>query len=307
MTAVDIDLPRFTPRVRGTLLESALEIPDSAFGPARPGDSDLPARERDRWRMFGVTWLPDGAPNVRTVEAGCSVIYDKSARELPDVVTQRSFGMYDALTCSTLGPEVDYLLRRVVANLDIHASAEMAGVLESGDAGTIGLVGNTTYPPTRPQGNSALSLTRAFFELEQFLALTLDGALGVIHIPAAMLSYAPVIWRGDHFETRAGHTVIADAGMTGGQTPNGGAAPGANTRWIYATGPVWWKLSPVMPQLGEGDAQVHRTSNTNRPLAERWGLVAFDPNILAAALVNLNELCCGGGGGGEGDSLWMEV
>lgn len=306
MSEVDIDLPRLVERSRGTLLTSAPEIPDEAFGlpylsttdpDAADPEAERRRREADRWQMFGVTWLPDGAPNVRTIEADCEVVYDKTARDLPDVVTQRPFGLYDALQCLTLGPEVQFLLERVVHNLDVHASAAIAAQLETASLSGIGLIGNATYTPVRPNANAASSVARSFYALEEYLATVLDGALGVIHIPAAMLSFAPVFWRGDHFETLTGHLVIADSGFTGTATPTGGAGPGADSRWIYATGPVWWKVSPVRPALGPGDAQVRRGTNLNRPLAERFALVAFDPNILAAARVSLDELCCGGSGG----------
>jgi hypothetical protein len=281
---IDLDLP-ITPeaRVAATLASVSPTIPDDAFAMS----DDI-----KRWPA-GITWLPWGIGNITTAPSDCVTQYAKTARELPAVVVQPAFLLHDALTCSTLGPSLQLLARRVETNLDVYASAAFAAELETAtQSGGVGLVGNATYTPAVASG-TAVGLQRAFFDLEDHLATTLHGALGVIHLPAGLLTVAEaatlVTWRDGAFRTSTGHAVIGDAGHRGTAAPEGQSAAAAGERWIYASGPVLHRIGEIerMDSDVDGDSQVFIEHNDNRPLRERYGVVAFDPATLGAALVTL--------------------
>lgn len=281
---IDINPPvRPVTRERGTLLAAAAIIPDEAF--VRDGD------ER-RW-PYGVTWLPWGTGNISTDASDCDVVYDMVARELPDVVIQPAFLLYDALTCSTLGPSIDLLAERVFANLDVYASAAFAAELETAtQSGGVGLVGNATYTPAVASA-SAVSLRVGFSNLEDHLADVLHGALGVIHLTPGLLTLALadslIEFRDGQYRTATGHAVVGDAGHDGTAAPHGRGGASAGEKWVYATGPVLYREGDIRGITSDvdGDTQVYLLHDDNRPLATRAGVVAFDPATIGAALVTV--------------------
>lgn len=301
---IDIDLhPTVKPeaRDRGLLLAASPGIPDSAFS------SD---DARRRWGN-GITWLPWGVGNISTDPADCVTEYDQVARELPAPLIQPAFMLYDALTCSTLGPSIQLLAGRVMTNLDVFASAAFAAELETAAAsGGVGLVGNATYTPAVASA-SAVNLSVGLADLEDHLADVLHGTKGVIHLTAGLLTIAVadglVEWRDGQYRTATGHVVVGDAGHDGTAAPHGQSAATSGTKWIYATGPVHHLIESeprgIVSDV-DGDTQVYVLHNDNRPLAQRLGVLAFDPATIGAALVTVtaSDAGAGGGGGGGGDA-----
>lgn len=280
--AIDLAGPR--PRTQGTLLSKARRIPAEALSQA--GVNRLPA---------GIEWLPWGDGGVTAEEVGCAVVYDKQARELPGLVYQPSFLIWDALTCSNLSGMLDELWDRIDHNLDVQMSYAFASQLEDAAQGGIGLIGADNYVGTtdyRPEvvTTAASSVQLAIALLEDFLAEKLRGGLGVIHLTPGLYSIAVAFGLVDSMlsTTPTGHAVVGDAGHSGQDTPTGGSAPGTGEAWAYATGDVWYAVAaqPRMLEAESGEGYQFIRRNTDRPLGEAYGLLAFDPNILGAALVS---------------------
>ncbi len=306
MAAIDINLPGPERRSRGLLLDVARLIPASWFEERNAG----------RW-ADGLTWLPHGIANITTDGAACELTYDKNARDLPDIATQSSFLIYDSVRCSTLSSNVAWLTALLRHNLGagnaegVYVSAAFAAELETGaqSNGSISLTGNATNPP-EILSNTAVGLDIAFDLLEEHLAAVLHGAAGVIHLTPGLLTIAVadglVEWREGQYQTPTGHSVVGDAGHSGTVTPEGGSAAGAGEVWAYATGEVWYLLSNTdgFESSVDGDSQTYLLRNENRPLVERYGLVAFDPETLGAVKVSIGASdggsSTGGGGGGGG-------
>lgn len=275
----DIDLPGPRPRTRGILTDAARLIPNSELNAA--GVDRMPA---------GVTWLPWGAVVLTSEEANCTVVYEKEARDLPAVVYQPAFLVYDSLQCGTLSGMMNELWDRLAVNFRVGLSAALATQLATAAQGGIGLIGNATYVPG---GGATSSLRVAINSAENYLASKLLDSIGLIHLTPGLLALAVadylVEWDGSVYRTATGTIVVGDAGHTGIVTPQGMAIGTAAAPWIFATGDVWYSVREIPKRMeaetGEGYTLIRK--NLERPLAELFGLVAFDPNVLAAFKVTV--------------------
>lgn len=275
------------PRTRGTLLSVAREIPDAA------------ARN-----LAGVTWTPWPAVAATREAVDCDEVYDKSTiRDVPDLAAQPPFLMWDRIQCSTAGLELDWLVEAAQQGIDDFVTVVLAAELETATAsGGVGLVGNATYTPT-VLSSTAERLGLALVRLEGYLAQgsKWDGAVGVIHLTPGLLTIAAqdglVMWDPSAgnmgcYVTATGHCVVGDAGHTGQTGPQGQSGAGTDEAWIYATGDVWYALGSI-PQMSVTDptdpdgGPVYIGQNKHRPLLERAGLVAFDPEVIGATLVDI--------------------
>ena len=276
----DINLPGPMGRERGTLLSAMQPIPPD----------ELVARNVTRgW--FGVEWLPWGTGNISVDAIDCDVVYDFSARELPDLLVQPAFLMWDALKCSTLSSESEWLRGRVVDNLNVYASAAFAAELSTGTAsGGLAISGDATYTPTIISA-TAVDVGRGIAELEDHLADVLHGAIGMIHLTPGLLALAVgdgyVEWRDGQYRTPSGHVVVGDAGFDGTATPFGSTAATSAQAWIYATSMVWYAISGINTTdiLTDDQHDTDILHNLNRPIAKRYGLLTWDPSATGAIKV----------------------
>lgn len=294
---LDINTPKMRSRSRSTLLSVAEVLPTDRDGVDRLG--------------AGVEWLPWPSIEPTHEEADCDTTYSKTVRSLPALAEQEPFLVWDRFECSTAGPPLSWLAEITARGIDDEGflSAQIAMELESGThSGALDLTGEADVVAA-----SAVGLDVALARLEDYLASASGagrpGMLGVIHLTPALLTIAVGdglveadsmgVWR-----TPTGHAVIGDAGHTGQVAPAAGSAPGDDEAWIYATGEVWYAVSSLkgVTRSDDGDGgAVYVIKNKNQPLVERYGIVLFDPNTVAAALVTI-AASDGGGSGGGGDA-----
>lgn len=296
---LDINAPAPEGRTRATLLSVAQRIPTSEL--SRSGTDRM---------IGGVTWLPWPDIAVNREEADCDTVYNKVPRALPEVAVQSAFLLWDSVKCSTAGMDLSMLAQMASYGLEEEGflSAQFAMELENATLSTgLDLVGSVAYPPTIV-APTAVGLDVAIARLETYLATTSlkPGMRGTIHLTPALLTLAAaddlIEFRGDVYRTATGHAVIGDAGHTGQETPQGGSGPGADQAWIYATGDIWYGVSDMKGVTTSTDPDggaVHIAHNDLRPLAERYGIIVFDPNTVAAALVSVAASDGGGSGGGS--------
>lgn len=264
-----IDLPSPQPRTTARLLDVAESIPgfDSRFG-----DKE---------------WLPWPGVEANTDAVLCETIYTKTPRDLPELQNQPAFLLWDSLTCSTLGIRLSTLARLLGENVTDFLSATLAAELES----AAGSGGASLASTAVIVSGTATSLAVAFAMLEDHLGTVLHGGLGVIHLTPGLftLAVASGLVDADTHKTPTGHDVIGDAGHTGDVAPAAGGAPGAGEKWIYASGDIWYETSAIkgVLEVSEEDAApVYVLQNDNRPLAERYGLIVFNQDLVGAALVD---------------------
>ena len=277
----DIDLPQESARTQATLLSVARPIPNEAL--TRAGVNRF---------IAGVEWLPAPDVVVNAQPANCDVTFDKLPRDLPGLADQPAFVLWDSLRCSANGRHGAMLAGHLNAEFTDFLSPMFASELETAaGSGGLGLDDASATVVTTGVANLALGLA----QLEDYLAFGSGkpGMLGVIHLTPGLLNIAVaaglIHMVGDGFETWTGHRVVADAGHRGTTGPSAVAA-GTGNAWIYATGTVWYAKSGIEGVLkveGPDGGAYYQPRNEDRPLAEIYGLIVFDPAILGAARVSV--------------------
>jgi len=143
--------------------------------------------------------------------------------------------------------------------------------------------GDVVLQPVASPVVTGADVAHALGELEKELADCYKGQ-GLIHVPRTALptlaawNLVRVDDASGRLVTPSGNLIVAGGGYTG-SGPDG-AAPGAGTSWIYATGAAWGYRSDVyFTQVRDS---LDRSSNTLRMQAERTYLISFECCLLAA-------------------------
>lgn len=195
-------------------------------------------------------------------------------------VSADPFGVLAGVACGSLGTlDVDDQ-ERARAALAVAEQRLVERVFEQ--AGSPRLAAGAGV--VTPGGTTATRIKRAVGALEQYLGDEYGGT-GVLHMPRALAAYAPVERDGAVLRTRLGTGVAFGAGYTG--VGPDGTAPAAGEMWIYATGAVQIRRSPVIVPA-TGAETLDRSTNQTLLIAERSYMVSVDCVPVAAALVDLD-------------------
>ena len=134
-----------------------------------------------------------------------------------------------------------------------------------------------------PNGSNAVRVKRAVGILESYLRDNYGGT-GVLHASPLLSPYLQTERDGNVRRTHLGTPVAFGSGYDG--VSPAGAAPAANTVWLYATGAVTVRRSPVdVPATGA--ETLDRATNQTLLIAERAVMVSIDCVPPAAVLVDL--------------------
>jgi len=204
-----------------------------------------------------------------------------------------------AKSCSTLTGGAEEALAMVEAKARAQAEARSSyhgekifwtGDINAGDSFSGQSWANrplASASATSLNSGAATGLVQAFGLIHEYLADTLDGLRGVIHVPPILLPYLAfygiAVRDGFTLGTALGdHLVAAGSGYQG--TSPAGAAPAAGTAWIYATS---------MIRVGQTAIRVisdiDRTNNKAIAIAERAQVAEWDLAAHAAALICLPD------------------
>lgn len=249
----------------------------------------------DGWEK-GLTYAPETPGGYRAFTR-CS---DATYADLPDgptpVVDYEPWELQIEHPCdSTLGYDraaFDEQLRRALEATESYAIARelWAGDLTRGaaDAGDITDEERNLALVIGPEvlnGGAAVAPKHALGILEEAVGHALRGQQAYLHVGRRVQPLLADLFRdGNLLTTRVGNLVVADAGYPG--TPPDGVADAAGVGWLYATGPVVVRRSPVFPP--DPDTAVIDT-RTNRLTLTTGRVVAatFDPSAHYAVPVDL--------------------
>lgn len=270
----DIDITGLERRPYALLLDVARNLSD-------PG---IP-----RWALSGVKWIPLGCDGLTVTSDGCDVTLNKELGGFEDEVEQTPFLMLASIACSTLGSDPEYMDKVITERLDVYASAAFATELMVGTNG-----GPNSFASTATVvGGGTRTLALAFADLETWLAAQLHGARGVIHVTPGTLALAAavglVLFTNGRWVTATGHDVVADAGYTGAP-PEGEAANGTDEVFLYASGPVYYEITPTKKVGMRNHESTNMGRNIHEFFSERYGLVLFDPCAVGAVRADLTNL-----------------
>lgn len=228
----------------------------------------------------GLTYAPE-TPGSYRAASGCSAQELDHTREAVPTVGYMPWELLVEDPCDRLWQydraEVTGRLRRAVAAVESFAIArelwtgELAK-LDAAEAPDGDMAGNL-YLGKAPEVVSAepVSPKRGLGLLEQAAGEALTGGQAFLHVPRLARPYLPeLVKTGDLLTTNIGNMIVADAGYPN-QAPDGEDAPEAGVAWVYATGPVVVRRSPI--QDDAEDAQIIDTE-TNRILRRAWRRVA---------------------------------
>jgi hypothetical protein len=190
------------------------------------------------------------------------------------------------LTVGYKPDEVTARLRRVV---DATESYAIARELWAGEVATAFDLPNAYLGrnPTILGGGAGLSPKRGIGLLEEAIGDSLRGGQAFLHVSRAARPYFyELVKVGNLLYTNLDNVIVADSGYPG--TAPDGEAGADGVAWIYATGPVIVRRTPLVMYATE-DAQVIDT-RTNRRYRTASKLVAatFDPAHLFAVPVTLS-------------------
>lgn len=240
-------------------------------------------RGENRW-LAGVTFVPHGVGTSVLVqtEDPCVQLLNSFAlaqrQGFASTVTFRPFRIDNSITCSMLGGFTQDQLERWIL--------EETRSLESFDLAKQVWGTGGPNPTLRNQADdvstSDVTPVGALSAVVGGLARRLKGAKGMVHVSPDMLvrlmSAGAVRIAGDHFETAAGHVVVADDGYDG-SAPAGLAA---GQSWIYGSGPVYFKLSQPEDQ-GEWWEAFNAVHNDFNAFVARYGIYVFEPDFVVTA------------------------
>lgn len=266
---------------RGLLLDNISELPlPPALNGDAPNDSD-----HLRW-LDGVTWEPTSCDPL---QIGGVAACDNDAtlvdaeRECESAVTQEAFVIYDALRGSTLETEIELIDERLTERLTYMTSYSFARELLTAFGSTgLSLANQAHAPQTQAFTDAAVSVRRALALLTEDLGNTLRGGRGIIHMgPAAFgeaVDTGSLLWVDGQWQTPIGHVVVADAGYHNAPPPTGGTAATLGTQeWIYASGPVMYRMSDPDLLGANGSERIDRARNTLHRWLTMYGILVFDP------------------------------
>lgn len=252
----------------------------------------------NRWLLGG--WSIGHPPGPAFTFDPCAA---GTFRDKPDpgsLVTQMSgrftVGLSATCTAQGIGPDPTWLTDALEMAFAVYEGAAVERVLATGDGhGTLGqYLGDTNMEVL---GGSEQPL-RALELLETAIAEVEGVGGGIIHttpaVATAWASLTLVKTSGKVMTTMLGTKVAVGAGYIGVR-PDGEAAPGADTNWAFASGPIQILRGEVEIVARDYAQALDRSMNDAVFLAERPYLLnwvgktdgADDEHVQAGVLVDL--------------------
>jgi hypothetical protein len=190
-------------------------------------------------------------------------------------VSEQRFREMQGKTNAAFAARIGFALERQLVNAEFAAAPHL---------------GDDNVTLLNSGGATAAAVAVAF--LEDAIAQTAQD--GVIHVTPAVVGFLG----GNHFRddrgtlrTTRGTPVAVGAGYVGSDTPTSGGTPdtaaGVGQSWLYATGPVMYRLGAQIILHPETITQaLDRSDNTVVYRAEQDAWVAWDTQLQAAVLAD---------------------
>jgi hypothetical protein len=248
------------------------------------GPLELPAHGADG----GVQWLGASCGEALGYEVQCldSLLEKGPFTEGLDIGGGDPFVVTAGFECAAVGLRPAERDALVLQKLEALEQAAVEQIFSEGTFGQTPSLANNT--PAATDAGASSSITHAFMILEEafYDSYGFPGTIHIPHIAAALTEGARIIeMRDGVWMTAAGSQV--SFGNYSGLSP-AGAAPAANTTWIYVTPPVTiWRDSDVFVAPLEG--ALDRTTNSVTIFAEREYVLAHDPCPVFATQATLLE------------------
>ena len=264
------------------------------------GRTEIPA---ERWQ-WGVTYRPRRYDSGRSFQPQDCDPQTLTVDPPPDIVNWDAWAIWWGERCDAVRPDsFDELRADAAANLELHQSHLIEQTFWSGQVGgapmpapNVGLA--TTGAADLLAGGANVGVIEGWRLLLAYLATTLAGARGIIHVPheaTALLDHYGLIRREGTLTVAASadHLVVPGTGYTG--SGPGDVLPGGNDRWFYATSPVEVRVGPVDVTWEPVDT-LDRAADTvdvraSQPVIAHWDRQAH--GAVRVCLEDPGPLCAG--------------
>lgn len=276
-----VPAPRPLPRPWATALTTYFELDTPEYG--------VDAKGVMRW-MNGVKFVPFGCDKI--VGDTVDPCVERTTDYMDGMDAEVSFDPFMsevAVQCSVVTMDRADLEAYLVAHTEVGRSSILAAQVE-----------HSAYTTTNPSlaseaqviSNADQSLIGALIAVEDALADVLDGGMGMIHMPAGLLSALNAgggVVRGVDGKpyTITGHLIVADAGYLG-VSPNTNAVANGEV-WIYGSGPVFAKYSPNITWGTLNNEVIDFTRDQWNLAVQQVGIAIFEPCSVVAAKVDTSD------------------
>ncbi len=255
----------------------------------RDGDAD------GEW-VRGLAYVPETCGGYRAISDCTAEEVDHGAGgAVPEQVDYRPWDLQVEDPCgSVFGYSEDVVtarLRRAADAIESFAIARelAAGDLSQAEAAATGGDGNL-YLAKDPTviGSGPVSPRRGLGLLQQAIGEAFHGQQAFLHIARAAVPMfgADLVKVGQLLYTNLDNVVVADAGYTG-QPPDGTTAA-ANVSWLYATGPVVVRRTPLVVDPANEAQVIDTRTNTIRRTAAKRVAATFDTCAYFAVPITLS-------------------
>lgn len=262
--------------------------------------AQTPDDPNERWE-FGLAWRPETCIEIQ-YGSQCEDFSTYPSAASDDVVYYRPNLFRVSYICPTRQVR-DVDLQRATRQCEAATSFAIAKELWTGaetatDTYTTPTNSQTTNfhfassaaSDITPVPGTPLQPAEALGRLEQAARNGLAGQQAYIHMTPTMAEMDPYNFRavGNLVYTEQGNIIVPDAGYPG--TGPTGADPGAGKTWMYATGAVTVRMSPVDVITTVPVQTLNRSTNQRELWAQRYFAATFDPCVLFAVLVDTSAL-----------------
>lgn len=302
-------------------IEAARPIVDApARTPLRYGLMSVvqsPETDDTTHARLGVKFEPGTCDDAETFCLDCSGTgsLSKLNTEGKTLRGSRPFTLYTRPTCSSVG-WVDEAQQRAETALRLGEGRTLEEVFWTGQmvtgcadvtphlASDVAITGDGSPNNVQPVEEQTAAdvivdgagIVHGFALLEEALS-DCYGSEGVIHVPTSVGTwlhrYGLVRVDGPRLRSPAGHLVAVGAGYPG--TGPDGSLSGESMRWMYATGAVMLRRTPIEQIPVEVPSALNRTTNDIGYVAERTYIIGWDCCHLAANVcIDETNICDGG-------------
>lgn len=252
------------------------------------------SRDADPNWQRGLTYAPEAAGGYRALSGCTAQTLDYGADDGPaEIVNYQPWELEVQDPCpSTFGYNEGQVTDRLRRSFDAIESYAIAHELWTGDLSTADAAagdGEENAALTRGAtvlGTGPVSPRRGLGMLEQAIGEALHGQQAYLHVSRDARPFFPELVKvGQLLFTNIDNLIVADAGYPG--TAPEGSANTDDVAWIYATGPVIVRRSPLFLGPTSAAQVIDTRTNTIRRTASKVVAATFDPATLFAVPITL--------------------
>jgi hypothetical protein len=254
-----------------------------------------PSTDPTGWQAHGFTVCPENCVTIDTYDPSCLSWPDGQPPQVPDAPENldcyevEPFVLRTSFECSTKGFSTQDYAGRARRQLEAATSKGLEYELWTGDL----VPGNPHLASTDAVnlGGDGVDPVTALVILGAALSSCYHGGRGTLHAPTWVVDKwleggGLIREDGTRLVTvNRGDLVVSGTGYPG--TSPDGAAPAGGQAWVYATGPVQYRLGDVMTEPDTIKDATDYRHNRVEYHSQRFAAVSFDPCCHFGVLVDL--------------------